>query len=452
LETRETLCRRAAVQGVYRKSGRKSNSREGRSLRGRIVGFDSSGENATVQLAFPVAELVANLQHSLMDFAAEAGVLLAQACLDDEVRTLAGPRYVHASNRQANRWGKEEGYMAFAGRKVPLVRPRVRDAAGHEVVLERYRQLQSERGLQEDVARRMLCGVSARDYSKALDAFCDGYGVERSSVSRHWRAASAARLRELVERPLGHLDLAAIIVDGLRFQGFLFVVALGLDSGGRKHILGLWEGATENATVCKMLLGDLVARGLRVDWRYLWILDGSKALRKGVEEVFGAEVVVQRCQVHKERNILEHLPKKHHATVRMKLRAAWGMRDYTEARAALARVVEHLRTLSEGAAKSLQEAFEETLTLHRLGVSEALRRSLASTNAIESCFSVTRKGCRNVKRWRSGEMAWRWVGSVLLDVEPRFRRVKGYRDLGFLLAALGRMLEEKALDNRKEVA
>ncbi len=275
LKTRETLCRRAAVQGVYRKSGR--NSRQGRSLRGRIVGFDSSRENATVHLALPVAELVANLQEGLVDFAAEAGVLLAQGCLEDEVRALLGARYLRTPNRQASRWGSEEGYMVFAGRKVPLVRPRVRDAAGHEVVLERYRQLRSERGLQQDVTRRMLCGVSARDYSKALDAFCDGYGVDKSSVSRHWKAASAARLRELVERPLGHLDLVVIIVDGIRFQGFVFVVALGLDSGGRKHILGLWEGATENATVCKMLLGDLVARGLRVDWRYLWIIDGSKS-------------------------------------------------------------------------------------------------------------------------------------------------------------------------------
>lgn len=443
------------MQEVYKNSGCESRRKEGRRGRGRLVSFDASGEMATVRMSFPMADLLANLQRGLVDYAVEAGLLLARACLEDEVDKVVGPRYLHWPGRPASRWGSEDGYMVFAGRKVRLVRPRLRDAAGREVVLERYRLLQSEKGLQEDVARRVLCGVSARDYSRALDEFCDGYGVDKSSVSRHWKAASAARVRELVERPLGELKLAVVMVDGIRFQGFLFVVALGLDSGGRKHILGLWEGATENATVCKMLLGDLVARGLRVDWRYLWVIDGSKALRKGIEEVFGADVVVQRCQVHKERNILEHLPKKHHATVRMKLRAAWGMKDYSEARAALGRVVEHLRTLSEGAAKSLEEAFEETLTLHRLGVSETLRKSLASTNGIESCFSVTRKGCRNVKRWRSAEMAWRWAVSVLLDVEARFRRVRGFRDLGHLLAALGRSLhenDEKPLDNRKEVA
>lgn len=446
------FCRRAAVQEVYKNSGSESRRKEGRRGKGRLVSFDASGEMATVHMAFPMADLLANLQRGLVDYAVEAGLLLARACLDEEVEKVVGPRYAHVPGRPANRWGSEDGYMVFAGRKVPLPRPRVRDAAGREVALERYRLLQSERGLQEDVARRVLCGVSARDYSKALDAFCEGYGVDKSSVSRHWKAVSAARLRELLGRPLGELNLAVVLVDGIRFQGYLFVVALGVDSGGRKHILGLWEGATENATVCKMLLGDLVARGLRVDRRYLWVIDGSKALRKGIEEVFGADVVVQRCQVHKERNILEHLPRKHHATVRMKLRAAWGMKDYPEAKAALGRVVEHLRSLSEGAAKSLQEAFEETLTLHRLGICEELRKSIQSTNGIENCFSVTRKGCRNVKRWRSGEMAWRWAGSVLLDVEARFHRVRGYRDLGLLLAALGQRPDEKPLDNRKEVA
>ena len=438
------------MQGVYRKSGRKSRGKKPQVPRGRVVRFDASGESAVIEMSFPMAELVANLQRALTDCATEAGLLLARACLNDEVEKLAGARYAHSPGRAASRWGKEEGYIIFAGRKVPLVRPRVRDVAGREVPLERYGLLQSEKGLEGDVARRVLCGVSARDYSKALDAFCEGYGVEKSSVSRHWKAASAESLRELLERPLGDLNLVAVVVDGIRFGGFLFVVALGLDSEGSKHILGLWEGATENATVCKMLLGDLVARGLRRDWRYLWVIDGSKALRKGIEEVFGADVVVQRCQVHKERNILDHLPKKHHATVRLKLRAAWGMKDYAEARAALARVVAHLRGLWEGAAKSLEEAFEETLTLHRLGASEAVRKSLASTNVIESCFAVTRKGCRNVKRWRSADMAWRWAGSALLDAESRFRRVRGFRELGCLLAALGRETGKNSFDNRKE--
>ena len=440
------------MQGVYTKEGSRSRRDRGPALRGRVVGFEASGKEAMVRLAFPMGELVATVREGLESLACQAGLLLAESVLWDEVERRVGPAHARLPERDAYRWGQEAGYIAFAGRKVAFRRPRVRDAGGREVVLERYRQLQAPERLGADVARRVLCGVSTRDYEKALDGFCDGYGVAKSSVSRQWKAVSAARLRELVERPLGELDLAVVFLDGIRFQGYLFVVALGVDSGGRKHILGLWEGATENATVCKMLLGDLVSRGLRTDRRYLWVIDGSKALRKGIEESFGADVVVQRCHAHKERNILDHLPKKHHATVRMKLGAAWGMKDYAEARAALKKVVEHLRTLSEAAAKSLEEAFEETLTLHRLGVSDLLRRSLRTTNAIENNFSLTRRGCRNVKRWRSGAMAWRWAGAVPLDVEKRFHRIKGHRDLGQLLAALGRGPQEAELALRKEVA
>jgi putative transposase len=440
------------VQGVYTKEPSRSRRGRGPAPRGGVVGFEASGEEATVCLAFPVGELVARLREGVESLACEAGLLLAEAVVRDEVESRVGPPHARLPERQAHRWGHEAGYIGFAGRKVPFRRPRVRDAAGHEVVLERYRQLQAPERRGADVARRVLCGVSTRDYEQAIDGFCDGYGIDKSSVSRQWKAASAARLRELVERPLGDLDLAVVFLDGIRFQGYLFVVALGVASSGCKHILGLWEGASENATVCKMLLGDLVSRGLRTDRRYLWVIDGSKALRKGIEEVFGADVVVHRCHAHKERNVLDHLPKKHHAMVRMKLGAAWGMKDYTEAKAALSKVVEHLRTLSEGAAASLEEAFEDTLTLHRLGVSGLLRRSLRTTNAIENNFSLTRRGCRNVKRWRSGEMAWRWAGAVLLDVEKRFHRIKGHRDLGELLAALGREPRQAELALRKEVA
>ena len=441
------------MKKVYTKEASRSRRSRCPRPRGRVAGFEASGETATVRLVWPVGELLAALREGLSSLAVEGGLLIAQALLADEVEQRVGPRYARRPERTASRWGWEEGFVVLAGRKVPLRRPRVRDTAGREVVLERYGQLQSPGRLGEEVARRMLCGVSTRDYAKAVETFCEGYGIEKSSVSRHWKAASARRLRELVERPLGDLDLAVIFVDGIRFQGYLFVVALGVDTGGRKHILGLWEGATENATVCKMLLGDLVSRGLRTDRRYLWVLDGSKALRKGVEAVFGADVVVHRCHAHKERNVLDHLPKKHRARVRVKLRAAWGMKDYAQARAALRKVVAHLRTLSEGAAKSLEEGLEETLTLHRLGVSDPLRRSLRTTNTIENCFSLTRRGCRNVKRWRNGAMAWRWAGTVLLEVEKRFHRIKGYRDLGSLLRALGRgPSDSTALAPGKEVA
>ena len=237
------------MQRVYKKEASRSRRNRGPAARGRVVEFEASGETATLRLAWPAAELLAALQEGLSSLAVEGGLLLAEALLADEVEQRVGARYEHQPERMATRWGSEAGYVAFAGRKVAVRRPRVRDTAGREVVLERYRQLQSPGRLGEDVARRMLCGVSTRDYPKALDTFCEGYGIDKSSVSRQWKTVSAARLRELVERPLGDLDLAVIFLDGIRFQGYLFVVALGVDAGGRKHILGLWEGATENATV-----------------------------------------------------------------------------------------------------------------------------------------------------------------------------------------------------------
>jgi transposase-like protein len=290
--------------------------------------------------------------------------------------------------------------------------------------------------MQRSVQPRVVAGVAMRAYGRAIDAVCDGYGIERSSVSRHWKVASAEQLRQFLERPLGELDLVALMIDGIEFHGYLLVVALGIDAAGRKHVLGLWPGATENAGVCKALLADLVQRGLNTERKYLVVLDGSKALAKAVRATFGEQAEIQRCQVHKERNVLEHLPPEHQGRIRQRLRAAWKLRSHADAQAALERVVAELEALSPSAAASLREGLEETLTLHRLGVPPPLRSTLRSTNPIESCFATTRKHCRNVKRWRSQEMVQRWVGTMLLEVERRFNRVRGHRELPFLVAAL----------------
>jgi transposase-like protein len=314
----------------------------------------------------------------------------------------------------------------------------LRSRDGREIALERYERFRADGRLQRAVAPRVLRGVAMRDYEGTLDAICEGYGVQKSSVSRHWKAVSAERLQEFLERPLGELDLVALLIDGIEFHEHLLVVALGLDSTGKKHVLGLWPGATENATVCKELLADLMRRGLPTERRYLIVIDGSKALAKAVRATFGEHAEVQRCQVHKERNVLEHLPPEHQHRVRQRLRAAWGLKGHAEARAALERAVTELEELSPSAAASLKEGLEETLTVHRLGIPQSLRRTLRSTNPIESCFSATRKRCRNVKRWRSQEMVERWIGTMLLEVEQRFRRVRGYREMPVLVAALKR--------------
>lgn len=401
-------------------------------FRGRIVGVDQ----ASVQLSLPIAEIVAGTSDSVEALAAEAGLLVMKALIDEEVEQRAGLRYRHAQGRQAVRWGQEEGYVVFAGRKVPLERPRVRGGDGRELRLERYALFQASGRLQRSVAPRVLAGVSMRDYERVLDDVCDGYGIQRSSVSRHWKAVSARQLAELWERPLGGLELVALVIDGIEFHQFLLVVALGIESSGRKHVLGLWPGATENAQVCKELLADLVRRGLPTDRKYLFVLDGSKALHKAVASCFGDQAQVQRCQVHKERNVLSHLPQKYQVSVRQRLRAAWGMKRYEDAREALHQTVRYLEDLSPSAAASLEEGLEETLTLHRWKIPAALHRTLRSTNPIESCFSRTRKLCRNVTRWRSEAMATRWAGAMLLEAERGFRRVKGYRELAILVQAL----------------
>jgi putative transposase len=398
-------------------------------------------ERQELRMRLPVLAEVEDLRAEVNRFAGEAGLRVMGALLSEEVEKRAGPRYVHGLDRPVRRWGWEEGYATWAGRKVPLRRPRLRDRQDREVPLERYGCFRSPQALQEDVARRVLAGVSTRNYEGVVEDLCEGYGIAKSSVSRHWKAASAEALAELAERSLAELDLVVLMIDGIGFGDYLFIVALGIDAEGRKHILGLWQGATENAEVCGGLLEDLIRRGLRVDRRYLFVLDGSKALAKAVRSRFGGEAPVQRCQVHKERNVLGHLPERRQGLVRRRLRAAWGMKGYGEARQALEALMKDLEAINPSAAASLEEGLEETLTLHRLGVPGWLRLTLRSTNPIESCFATTRTTCRNVKRWRTTDQAWRWAGTCLLEAEKRFKRVKGHQAMPVLLAALGRVVD-----------
>lgn len=395
----------------------------------------------SVQLSLPIAEILASVEDSLESVAGQAGLLIIRALLEDEVDQKVGDRYAHVEKREAFRHGHERGFVAFAGRKAAIDRPRVRSVDGEEVPLDRYAMFQADGRLQDAVASRVVRGVSTRNYAGALDAVCDGYGIERSSVSRHWKAASTKQLKALMERPLGDLDLVALLIDGVDFHSSLVVVAIGFSADGRKHVLGLWQGATENANVCTRLLEDLVDRGLRADRNYLVVLDGSKALRKAVQRVLGERTIVQRCIVHKERNVLSYLPEEHQGTVRQRLRAAWSLNEHSKAKAALLKVVDYLGELSVAAQHSLEEGLDETLTLHRLNIPHGLRRSLRTTNAIENCFSSTRHLCRNVRHWKGDEMAARWAATMLLAAESKFRRITAFREMPFLLAALGRSID-----------
>ncbi len=389
-----------------------------------------------VELMLPIPEILAGVQDSLETLAGHAGLLIVNALLEDEVDQLVGDRYAHNSERAATRHGHDEGYIVFGGRKVPIKKPRVRNLDGKEQPLKRYDLFKAGERMEGAVSKRVIRGVSTRNYEGALDAVCEGYGVQKSSVSREWKAASTKQLKALIERPLGELDLVAMMIDGVSFHDTLIIAVLGFTSDGTKHVLGLWPGASENAEVCKDLLNDLAERGLRTDRSYLFVLDGSKALRKAVKAVFGNRAEIQRCHVHKERNVVSYLPEEYHRMARQRLHAAWGMTDYDKAKKALLKLVDYLGTLSASAARSLEEGLEETLTVHRLRLPDRLRLTFRTTNPIENCFSSTRHLCRNVKRWRNDDMAIRWAGTMLLEAEKKFRRVRGFREMPFLVSVL----------------
>jgi transposase-like protein len=387
------------------------------------------GRELAVRLPLPLVEMWEELQAEVERLTGEAGLKILRAILEDEVTRRVGPPYRPDPAAANLRWGRQPGYVVFGGQKVALERPRVRTRSGEEVELENYRRLQQEGRMQRAVAERMVCGLSTRKYRRAVQAVLDGYGIRKSSVSRHFVRATAQQLQALCEKKLGELDLVALLIDGIEFAGQTLIVALGVAADGSKHVLGLWQGATENATVGKALLEDLVERGLDPERRYLVVIDGSKGLRAALERVLGDRAAVQRCEIHKTRNVIDHLPDGCRAEWRRRLRNAYGLTGYAEAKAALERLWRQLCEINPSAARSLEEGMEETLTLHRLGVSPLLRRTLRSTNVIESCLSTVRHVTHNVKRWQGGDHIARWTAAGLLEAEKKFRKVKGYREL-----------------------
>jgi len=397
-----------------------------------------------VQVPLPLMEVWEELQPEVEHLTGIAGLQIIRAVIEDEVARRVGPRYQPDAAAGCVRWGQQPGYVVFGGQKVSLSRPRVRTRQGEELPLESYARLQQDGRRQRAVREGIVAGLSTRNYRRAVQSVLDGYGIEKSSVSREFVAASAAQLKKLCERKLEELDLAAILIDGIHFGKQVLVVALGIEISGKKHVLGLWQGATENTAVVKDLLEDLVARGLNAERRYLFVIDGAKALRAAVERVFGHRAEVQRCQLHKRRNVKEYLPKKAQGDYDRRIRNAYAMTDYTAAKAELEKIFRQLERVNPSAARSLEEGMEETLTVHRLGVGELLRRSLATTNPIESCLSTVERVARNVKRWHGGDQALRWTATGLLEAEKKFRRVKGFRELAALQRKLNPSLTPQA--------
>ena len=406
-----------------------------------------------VQLPLDVETLVEMTRQSLSSFAVEVGLKVAQCLLEDEVTQRCGQRHERLANRTETRFGHQRGFVTIADQKVPVAKPRVRytDNRG-EAELERYALLQSPDALPQAALDHLVNGVSTRRYEQVVQLARQGFGVKKASVSRGFVRASAAEVERLAQRRFDDERFAVIFLDAQPYAGEMMVVALGITTAGEKRLLGLRQGATENATVVTSLLEELRDRGVRTDVPTLFVLDGAKALVAAVVRVWGKFAVVQRCQVHKRRNIEAHLPDKLHDELRQRLNTAYHEKSLTQARTLLGATVKWLRQISPAAAASLEEGLEETLTVVRLGVPELLRKTLSTTNPIESAFSVAESVTRRVKRWRDGDMRQRWCVAGLLDAESRFNRIKGYKHLPQLLAALDQIHDPPTLDTQRKLA
>jgi transposase-like protein len=366
------------------------------------------------------------------------GLKAVEDALQAEVLALAGARYRHHDGAPGVvRWGTQAGSIYLADQKVPLTVPRVRDRdAGHEVPLATYHQLQTPRAQDLGLFRRVLGGLSCREYEAAAEAVPEAFGLARTSVSRRFIQASARELRRLQERALGDARWLVLVLDGKTFAGDQLVIALGVTTSGEKRILGLVQTATENRRVIASFLRELGERGFPLDGPLLVVLDGAKGLRAAVREVYGETVQVQRCQWHKRENVVSYLPKADQATWRRKLQAAYAHPAYADAKRALARLSRELAVINESAARSLEEGLEETLTLHRLGVFPELGVSFKTTNLIESVMARVEERTAKIDRWRTSDQKLRWCAAALGVMERQFRRVKGYTQLPLLQRAL----------------
>jgi putative transposase len=403
-----------------------------------------------LQLPLDVESLVEMTRRTLSSFATEMGLRVAQCLLEDEVTQRCGQRHERRPQRELTRFGHQRGYVTIAGQKAPIQKPRMRytDQQG-EAELERYGLLQSPEAMPQAALNHLVNGVSTRRYEKVVHLARDAFGVKKSSVSRGFVRASVQEVQRLAERRFDSERFAVIFIDAQPYAGEMMVVALGITTAGEKRILGLRQGATENATVVTSLLEELRERGVKADVPTLFVLDGAKALRAAVGRVWGKFAVVQRCQVHKRRNVEAHLPEPHHEELRKRLNAAYHEASETQACTLLKGTIAWLRKISPAAAASLEEGWEETLTVVRLRAPELLRKTLATTNPIESAFSVAESVTRRVKRWRDGDMRERWCVAGLMDAESRFRRIKGHRHMKQLLDALNEIVNPILDDQRK---
>jgi transposase-like protein len=390
-----------------------------------------------------LADLAGSLREGLLALAVGAGLQVMEAIIDESVTALAGPKGRHDPTRSAVRHGSEDGSVTLGGRTVPVRRPRVRSAdRSAEVAVPAYELFSSTEVLSQMALERMMAKLSTRRYAAGLEPVgtvveAAARSTSKSAISRRFVAATETALVDMLAADLSELDLVALMIDGVHFADHLCVVALGIGIDGTKHPLGLAEGDTENTTVVRDLLASLRDRGLDTTRPILCVLDGAKALVAGIKAVFD-QPVIQRCQLHKIRNVESKLPKALAASVAKKMRAAYHDPNFLAAEATLEDLARQLRKSHPGAAGSLREGLSETLTITRLGVPPSLARTLRSTNAVESMIEICRDHASNVKRWRDGQMALRWCAAGMVEATKQFRRVNGFLHLPALRVALER--------------
>jgi transposase-like protein len=397
---------------------------------------------AKIQAA--LGELVGSAREGLLALSVGVGLSVVHELMELEVEEVVGPKGKHNPDRTAKRHGHDDGAMTLGGRRVTVRRPRVRSADDeHELSVQTYEYFADRDPLTRAVMDRMLAGVSTRKFAAVGEPV--GLGVEtastatgKSSVSEMFVERTRTALGELMSRRLDDIRLAVMMLDGLEIAEATHVVALGITTEGVKIPLGLWEGSTENATLARTLLADLVDRGLDPSQAILFVIDGGKALRRAIKDVFGEHALVHRCHRHKERNVIDLLPERDRDQVRSRLRAAWALTDADLAEQRLQLLASELDRSWPDAANSLREGMAETLTLMRLGITGQLAKTLCSTNPCESMIEIVRYTQRNVKRWQGGDMRKRWTAAGMLLAEQQFRRIIGYRDLARLVIAVER--------------
>src|SRR6187200_1197953 len=414
-----------------------------------VAANDESIEGLPESVLVALGELASAAKDGLLALSVGVGLGVLHELMEAEVEAVVGPKGRHLPDRVAVRHGHEAGEVTLGGRRVPVSRPRARSVDGErEVELGTYAHFAARDGLSAVMLERMLAGVSTRGYARTGEPVGEeidqvARSTSKSTVSREFVSRTRENLIELMSRPLCDLRLAVLMLDGIELKGRCCVVALGIDTDGVKHPLGLWDGSTENATVATTLLANLVERGLDVALGVLCVIDGAKALRKAVRDVLGTHTPVQRCVRHKERGVLAHLPERDRPVVRRRLRAAWALDDHDRALDQLRALADELARSHPGAAASLREGIEETLTVTRLGVRGRLKRTLASTNPCESMIETVRRVARNVKHWSSGDMCLRWTAAGMLEAQGQFRKIIGYTDLAKLAVAVERDVAAK---------